>query len=49
MKKMRFCQNCKKYTLENVHCGLLALSAHPAPFKPDDRFASYRRMHNVAV
>jgi len=44
LKKMRFCVVCKKYTLERIHCERNSLSAHPAPFKPEDVYGDFRRV-----
>lgn len=43
MKKMRYCSVCNGYTLDKMHCGRNAMSAHPAPFKSDDPYGFYRR------
>ncbi|MEK6982156.1 MAG: nucleolar RNA-binding Nop10p family protein [Candidatus Micrarchaeota archaeon] len=45
MKKMRFCSSCGDYTMEKYHCGKLAISAHPAPFNPHDRFFTYKQRY----
>ncbi|MBI5051433.1 ribosome biogenesis protein [Candidatus Micrarchaeota archaeon] len=43
MKKMRLCSVCTNYTMEKIHCGRIAISAHPAPFKSNDPYGFYRR------
>ncbi|HID73372.1 TPA: ribosome biogenesis protein [Candidatus Micrarchaeota archaeon] len=43
MKKMMLCTACSGYTLAAEHCNSPTVSAHPPPFKPDDRYGSYRR------
>ncbi len=45
MKKMKFCAVCNEYTLEKVHCERMTISAHPAPFNPNDPLGDYRRKH----
>lgn len=44
MKKIRKCAVCGNYTLEERHCGSATLSAHPAPFNPNDPHGHYRRL-----
>lgn len=43
MKKMRTCVECKAYTLQETHCKKNTISAHPAPFNPNDPYAQLRR------
>ena len=43
MRYMRKCAVCGAYTLSEIHCGKKTESPHPAPFKPSDRYAKYRR------
>lgn len=42
--RLRKCNKCKTYTLKEAcpKCGSLTVSAHPAPFSPDDRFLEYK-------
>ncbi|MBN1170213.1 ribosome biogenesis protein [Candidatus Micrarchaeota archaeon] len=44
MKKMRFCDVCRSYTLSDLHCKKFTASAHPVRFNPNDKYAKYRRM-----
>ncbi|MBI5223338.1 ribosome biogenesis protein [Candidatus Micrarchaeota archaeon] len=46
MKKIRFCKICKKYTLLEIHCDQMSVSAHPPKYNPNDRFAEIRRKIN---
>jgi len=43
MKAMKRCPACKKYTLDETHCGKMAKSPHPPKFSIEDRYAKYRR------
>ncbi|MBD3389588.1 ribosome biogenesis protein [Candidatus Micrarchaeota archaeon] len=43
MKKIRKCESCGEYTLEEEHCGIKTLSAHPPKYNPNDKYAKYRR------
>jgi rRNA maturation protein Nop10 len=43
MKKMKLCAVCDEYTLDKEHCGRMTISAHPAPFNPNDPLGDYRR------
>jgi len=43
MKKIRLCGVCREYTLEKVHCSRMTITAHPAPFNPNDPYGKYRR------
>lgn len=38
------CSNCGHYTMQEVcpRCGGAAVTAHPARYSPDDRYARYR-------
>ncbi len=38
MNKMRKCVVCFTYTFKAVHCENHTISAHPAPFKPKDKY-----------
>jgi len=45
MKRIRYCQKCKKYTLEEVcSCGERSVSRAPMKYSPEDRTAKYRRV-----
>jgi len=48
MKKMMVCRVCKKYTLDEKHCGK-TLSAHPPNFNPNDPYGNYRRKQKGLV
>lgn len=41
---MNVCVNCGRYTLQDKcpSCGGQTVTAHPAKFSPDDRYARYR-------
>jgi H/ACA ribonucleoprotein complex subunit 3 len=38
------CSNCRRYTMDErcQLCGSETVSAHPAKYSPDDRYARYR-------
>jgi H/ACA ribonucleoprotein complex subunit 3 len=38
------CTGCRRYTLSEKcpACGDIAVTAHPAKYSPDDRYARYR-------
>lgn len=42
--RIKKCPECKIYTLKEVcgRCGRSTLSAHPAKFSPDDKYALYK-------
>ncbi len=41
---LRKCSSCQNYTLhEKCSCGGEALSAHPAKYSFEDKYAQYRR------
>jgi H/ACA ribonucleoprotein complex subunit 3 len=46
MKNLRFCNNCKEYTLELVckKCKNKSISKYPPRFSPEDRYGKYRRI-----
>ena len=43
---MRFCRNCKKYTLKEIcaNCGSKTANPHPPSFSPLDKYGAYRRI-----
>jgi rRNA maturation protein Nop10 len=43
MKKLKLCAVCRTYTLEKRHCDRSTVSAHPAPFNPNDPHGDSRR------
>ncbi len=45
--QLRKCSICKKYTLkeECSFCQTKTVTAHPAKFSPDDKYARYRIMN----
>jgi len=45
MKRMRKCEICKIYTLDESHCGQATHSPHPPKFSIEDKYAAYRRMN----
>jgi H/ACA ribonucleoprotein complex subunit 3 len=42
MFKLRFCGQCRHYTLEEEHCGAKTRAAHPPKFSPEDKYGAYR-------
>ncbi|NIM46362.1 MAG: RNA-protein complex protein Nop10 [Nitrososphaeria archaeon] len=42
--KIKKCLRCKKYTLNDIcrKCGAPTVTAHPAKFSPDDKYALYK-------
>ncbi|HEW93887.1 RNA-protein complex protein Nop10 [Candidatus Geothermarchaeota archaeon] len=42
--KIRKCRKCNIYTMKEKCpiCGDLTVTAHPAPFSPDDRYLIYK-------
>lgn len=45
MKRMRKCEVCSNYTLDEFHCNQATHSPHPPKFSIEDRYAKYRRMN----
>jgi len=45
MKRMRKCEICRIYTLDESHCGKPTHSPHPPKFSIEDKYAAYRRMN----
>jgi len=45
MKRIRFCEKCKIYTLKYdcPYCGEKTVLRIPPKYSPDDKFAKYRR------
>ena len=43
MNSIKRCAVCKKYTLDETHCGKATRTPHPPKFKIEDRYAKYRR------
>ncbi len=44
MKKIRYCQNCDKYTMKEVcDCGGKSVIKIPPRYSPVDKTAKYRR------
>jgi len=45
MKKIRFCKNCKIYTMQEVCriCKSKTITAAPPKYKENDPYAEYRR------
>ncbi|MFA5050213.1 MAG: nucleolar RNA-binding Nop10p family protein [Candidatus Micrarchaeia archaeon] len=43
LKKLKTCSACNQYTLNELHCNLKTLYAHPPLFNPNDRYGRYRR------
>ncbi len=48
---MRKCNQCSRYTLQNIcpHCGSSTKIPHPAKFSPDDKYAKYRAKGSESV
>ena len=46
MKHILKCQNCGRYTMQEVcpECGSRAVSPKPPRYSPEDKYARYRRM-----
>ncbi len=42
MHKLRYCDRCRQYTLEEEHCGEKTRAAHPPKFSPEDKYGEYR-------
>ena len=42
MLKLRYCERCGKYTLEEKHCGEKTRAGHPPKFSPLDKYGEYR-------
>jgi H/ACA ribonucleoprotein complex subunit 3 len=44
--QLRKCPQCKKYTLKEdcPQCAVKTVTAHPAKYSPDDKYARYRIM-----
>ena len=45
MSNLRYCKNCKEYTLEDIcmKCNKKTISKYPPRFSPQDRYGKYRR------
>ncbi|MDO8481190.1 MAG: nucleolar RNA-binding Nop10p family protein [Nanoarchaeota archaeon] len=43
MKRLKWCEACKQYTMKEQHCGSATKTPHPPKYTPDDKYASYRR------
>lgn len=48
---MKYCRNCKIYTLKDncKRCGSKTISPHPAKFSPQDPYGGYRRKLKMEV
>jgi len=44
MKRIRRCIVCGAYTLQETHCQMPSISAHPARYKSADPYARERRI-----
>lgn len=44
MMKIFKCVECKKFTLEELHCNKKTENPKPARYSPIDKYAKYRRM-----
>ena len=46
MKNLRFCKNCKEYTLNDIciNCKNKSILKYPPRFSPQDRYGKYRRI-----
>lgn len=46
MKKIKFCNECKEYTLKDtcLKCGNKAVQRTPPKFSPKDKYGVYRRI-----
>ena len=40
--EIRFCEKCKKYTMNEECCNQKTVSSEPPKFSPDDKYAKYR-------
>ncbi len=43
MKKIRKCQVCAQYTMQETHCGMATKTAHPPKYTIADKYARFRR------
>ena len=45
MSKLRYCKNCKNYTLDKICsvCKENTVSKNPPRFSPQDKYGEYRR------
>ncbi|NOZ82409.1 MAG: RNA-protein complex protein Nop10 [Euryarchaeota archaeon] len=45
MSRLRYCRECRRYTLQHAcaTCGAETVSPHPPRFSPEDRYGAYRR------
>lgn len=45
MAKIRYCANCKEYTLKEIcqKCGAPTILRQPPKYSPEDKMAKYRR------
>lgn len=51
MKKIKFCNECKEYTLKDIcsKCGNSAVQRTPPRFSPKDKYAKYRRVEKEKI
>jgi len=44
LKKIRRCEVCGSFTMQESHCGKPTKTAHPPKYSPEDKYARYRRI-----
>ncbi|HQT44899.1 MAG TPA: nucleolar RNA-binding Nop10p family protein [Candidatus Micrarchaeota archaeon] len=49
MKKIRKCQKCAQYTMQDIHCGMATKTAHPPKYTIADKYARFRRVAGAGI
>jgi len=42
MRHILFCEQCKSYTMQEMHCDSKTVPRQPAKWSPEDKYGSYR-------